>query len=298
MPAKLSEKYVLPDTVDAFKLHEETTHRKLLKRMRELQQGDSLDKVCMLTTVGGSVVPLRDRLQAYPALGMCIEDFGIKEANGTNTFYSRLKLEKEMVSQGIQQTPDYCSVLFISSDRTQRGSPGRTHVDFHWFLQKDKTLAVVLVPSTASSIMCPIVHAHVDDNGLMQEFRVCNTCGKRGPSVWLCPKCAKVGYCDRACQMADWALHKTACTLKQEMDLSGAIAAASQVCVVCGSSGSLKACKCKTLYCGTACRDSDWPTHRRVCKKLQGAKEESTCSKCSKPTDLKHGAVCPKCALK
>jgi hypothetical protein len=135
----------------------------------------------------------------------------------------------------------------------------------------------------------------------MQGFRTCRFCGKRGPSILLCPLCLAVGYCDRACQRADWASHKTTCKETKSFDLSGLIAAivpALQVCVVCGSPDPLKACKCKTLYCGAACRDSDWPTHKKACKKLQGAKVESTCSKCKKPADLKHGTVCPKCALK
>ena len=291
---------------DSFLLCEKSTHRKLVKQLLALVRAledpadlSALDKVCMLTTMGefGRVVPVPNRLAAYPTLRLCVEEFAHNETNGTNIFYSRLRLGKDLMSQGIPQEPDYCSVVYIASDRTHSKPEGLTHVDFHWFLLQDKALAVILAPGVCESAMSTVIHAFIDDNGLLQKFRVCNTCGKKGGSVWLCPYCTKVGYCDRACQKADWASHKAVC---KKVDLSGAIdkidkIAISQVCVVCGS-GSLKACACKTLYCGTACRDSDWPNHKKVCKKLQASK--STCSKCKKPTVLKQGGICPKCALK
>jgi hypothetical protein len=347
MPAKL---FVRPNThlsqdfLDTFDKNEVDTHRKLLKRVRELtgnlndraKLNASLDKVCMLTTVSDgalsdTVIPLQNKSSVYTAVMLCLDRLVKRGTSGGTTIYSRIKLETETVPQtgprDLPQVPEYCSVLFIPSERSQ-SDRGRIHLDFHWLLMQDKTLAVILAPSTSSTIECPVVHSYIDANGLMQKFRTCNNCGKSSASIRLCPRCTKIGYCNKACQTADWISHKATCvgsrqseadhaespksescsqaksnassteadTGAKSIDLSGIIEAISpQICVVCGASDSLKACKCKTLYCGLACRDADWPSHKKICKsKLKAQSQTGTCSKCKKPTD---GTICPKCAL-
>ena len=174
------------------------------------------------------------------------------------------------------------------------------------------------------------ISAMIDEYGLWQKFAPCAYCEKTIHSVALC--CSKTWYCNKACQKAGWPSHKAVCTrtmcpaqstdplhdmpqtllhpTQSQLSLENSSQSSAELlqstiselclrsnesiemCVVCGATGSLKACKCRTLYCGIACRDSDWPKHKKLCKKLQVLK---TCLKCKAPTD---GTVCLKCALK
>ena len=43
------------------------------------------------------------------------------------------------------------------------------------------------------------------------KVRECHTCG--GMGLWSkCQACEKVHYCSRACQKADWKIHKSKCS--------------------------------------------------------------------------------------
>ena len=310
MPAKISKRR---PTCDRTNLEErKEAHRKLSKRLRQL--GDSEDpttqynELCILTpTRAGSssgaeisAMAAHERKGIYHILYRCFKNFATNVTEGQlHTFYQYFKSDQP-------QPTSYCSIVFLGSDRRMFAA-GATHLDIHCFLHKDKSLAVILMPCVESSFQSPIVHRYVEENGLMQEFNTCANCGKTGPFVWLC-QCSKAAYCQKDCQRSHWGEHKAVCRQDSQQepqepldlthlsDLSSMLSSIKvDVCVVCGASDSLKACKCKTMYCGSACQNSDWPAHKAICKRLC----KNLCPRCKKVMGSAGaaGALCSKCAL-
>lgn len=310
MPAKTSTKH---PTCDRTNLEErKEAHRKLSKRLRQL--GDSEDpttqynELCILTPTregsssGAEISPMaaHERKGIYHILNRCFKNFATNVTEGQlHTFYQYFNSDQP-------QPTSYCSIVFLGSDR-RMGATGATHLDIHCFLQKDKSLAVILMPCVESSYQSPILHRYIEENGLMQEFNTCANCGKIGPFVWLC-KCYKAAYCQKACQRLHWDKHRAVCRqdsqqeaqepldLTLQSDLSSILSSIKvNVCAVCGASDSLKVCTCKTMYCSVVCQKSDWPAHKKICKSLC----KTICPKCKKVVGGAGaaGALCSKCAL-
>jgi hypothetical protein len=322
MPAKRSSG--LPTSAIDSRVTDPEAHKKLKKRiytlsLTEYTEGSEASKrlydgLCILTgsSVGGTAdVPLvpmleHERQRIYPKLSILFKNvsgnlfLGTARKLFTHTFYPYLKIDEN------GKDIAYCSILHVGPDiRMARG--GGPLLNFYCLLKRCKSIAVILIASLESSLQSPLVDDYADENGLMQEFNTCAFCGGTGPSVHLC-KCLEVAYCNRSCQSGHWSEHKAVCKQRPQKpldlsDLSSSISSIKvDVCVVCGASGSLKTCKCKTLYCSSVCQTSDWPTHKALCKTLRknlpSALKSSHCSRCMKDMDPAGaaGAICSKCA--
>ena len=296
----------------------------------DLDLKQALDDVHVYETQsnGACVVPVRrGRPEIYDSLGRILMAYAETErTGGLHPFYTRMLLPKTNYDEG--QIPLFTSVLWVQNFRM--GESRSDRYDFHWFLSYQKTLVVVLTPFLGHSQKPETVLEFIFACGLKQNFAPCANCAKVVPSVAHC--CAKIWYCNRECQRNDWSLHKEVCTrytgvtgatgvtdvtgpasselavyvpeatlssvesAMSRLELLGSAVAEVSRCAVCAASGLLKACKCGILYCSKSCQNSDWPAHKKVCKKLQQSLQASKiCSKCGKAAD---GSICIKCALK
>ena len=102
----------------------------------------------------------------------------------------------------------------------------------------------------------------------------CASCGKTSDTLKKCTGCRKVSYCDRHCQQADWARHKSTCQ-DNEDKFEGFIPSVDNIRDVCASCGktsdTLKKCTgCrKVSYCDRNCQQAHRAAHVAVCGMIQ-----------------------------
>ena len=80
----------------------------------------------------------------------------------------------------------------------------------------------------------------------------CSFCGKENASTKCC-KCKYAVYCNRGCQLNDYAIHKSICIA---------------CCDFCNKEAKLHCENCKTVYyCNKECQQLHWSRHKHRCKK-------------------------------
>lgn len=106
----------------------------------------------------------------------------------------------------------------------------------------------------------------------------CEKCSRSDVPLSKCQRCQDVYYCGRACQKADWKLHKSSCSkaTKSQPETSestanrDALEDHSHSCVKCNRSNvPMSRCtRCKNVfYCGRDCQKADWKVHKLNCSK-------------------------------